>query len=162
MVWLLSQQIVGCVFRSAHMNVLWCVFNLFALVCNTQTLIVLTFSCIFLRNIQPKKLLIDKPAERSLSQLPKGREEEIRKILRSNLQKTRMRVTLLYELHETLLHSYSWFVLAKDVLPCATGRSNHQSLFLLICTDKQSGTSATLDWKAGAASSATASVWSPL
>lgn len=63
----------------------------------TQTVAVLTFSCIFLRNIQPKKPPPPKPVERALPQLPKGREEEIRKILRSNLQRTRQRVTLLYE-----------------------------------------------------------------
>uniref|UniRef100_A0A3Q3EVA6 Sodium/hydrogen exchanger n=1 Tax=Labrus bergylta TaxID=56723 RepID=A0A3Q3EVA6_9LABR len=33
-----------------------------------------------------------KPAERALPQLPKGREEEIRNILRSNLQRTRQRL----------------------------------------------------------------------
>lgn len=46
-----------------------------------------------LRNIQPKKPPPAKTAERALPQLPKGREEEIRKILRSNLQRTRQRVT---------------------------------------------------------------------
>lgn len=51
---------------------------------------------VFLRNIQPKKPPA-KPAERALPQLSRGREEEIRKILRTNLQKTRQRVTLLYE-----------------------------------------------------------------
>lgn len=54
-------------------------------------------SCVFLRNIQPKKPPPAKPAERALPQLSKGREEEIRKILRSNLQRTRQRVMLLYE-----------------------------------------------------------------
>lgn len=54
------------------------------------------FCCVFLRNIQPKKPPSTKPLERALPQLPKGREEEIRKILRSNLQKTRQRVLVYY------------------------------------------------------------------
>lgn len=40
------------------------------------------------RNIHPKSL----PAERILPALSKDKEEEIRKILRNNLQKTRQRV----------------------------------------------------------------------
>ncbi|XP_030637085.1 sodium/hydrogen exchanger 1 [Chanos chanos] len=44
-------------------------------------------STISLQNIQPKK-----PADRALPQLSKGREEEIRKILRNNLQRTRQRL----------------------------------------------------------------------
>ncbi|XP_034553592.1 sodium/hydrogen exchanger 1 isoform X2 [Notolabrus celidotus] len=49
-------------------------------------------STVSMQNIQPKKAPAAKPAERALPQLPKGREEEIRKILRSNLQKTRLRL----------------------------------------------------------------------
>ncbi|KAM6935496.1 Na(+)/H(+) exchanger beta isoform 1-T1 [Lycodopsis pacificus] len=49
-------------------------------------------STVSMQNIQPKKPPPAKPAERALSQLPKGREEEIRKILRSNLQRTRQRL----------------------------------------------------------------------
>ncbi|XP_033496333.1 Na(+)/H(+) exchanger beta isoform X2 [Epinephelus lanceolatus] len=49
-------------------------------------------STVSMQNIQPKKPPPAKPAERALPQLPKGREEEIRKILRSNLQRTRMRL----------------------------------------------------------------------
>ncbi|KAL7394489.1 hypothetical protein ABVT39_026868 [Epinephelus coioides] len=49
-------------------------------------------STVCMQNIQPKKPPPAKPAERALPQLPKGREEEIRKILRSNLQRTRMRL----------------------------------------------------------------------
>ncbi|XP_029306964.1 Na(+)/H(+) exchanger beta isoform X2 [Cottoperca gobio] len=49
-------------------------------------------STVSMQNIQPKKPPTAKPAERVLPQLPKGREEEIRKILRSNLQRTRMRL----------------------------------------------------------------------
>ncbi|KAI3361263.1 hypothetical protein L3Q82_013440 [Scortum barcoo] len=49
-------------------------------------------STISMQNIQPKKPPAPKPAERALPQLPKGREEEIRKILRSNLQRTRQRL----------------------------------------------------------------------
>lgn len=41
------------------------------------------------RNIHPKSL----PAERILPALSKDKEEEIRKILRNNLQKTRQRVS---------------------------------------------------------------------
>ncbi|KAL2084762.1 hypothetical protein ACEWY4_020280 [Coilia grayii] len=44
-------------------------------------------STVSMQNIQPKK-----PPERVLPQLPKGREEEIRKILRTNLQRTRQRL----------------------------------------------------------------------
>ncbi|XP_072249915.1 Na(+)/H(+) exchanger beta isoform X1 [Leuresthes tenuis] len=49
-------------------------------------------STVSMQNIQPKKTPAPKPAERALPQLPKGREEEIRKILRSNLQRTRQRL----------------------------------------------------------------------
>ncbi|XP_028985181.1 sodium/hydrogen exchanger 1 isoform X2 [Betta splendens] len=59
-------------------------------------------STVSMQNIQPKKPL-PKTAERALPQLPKGREEEIRKILRSNLQKTRQR-----------LHSYNRHTLVVD------------------------------------------------
>lgn len=45
------------------------------------------------RNIQPKKPAPAKAEDRVLPKLSKSREEEIRKILRSNLQKTRQRVT---------------------------------------------------------------------
>uniref|UniRef100_A0AAY4AFZ9 Sodium/hydrogen exchanger n=1 Tax=Denticeps clupeoides TaxID=299321 RepID=A0AAY4AFZ9_9TELE len=44
-------------------------------------------STVSMQNIQPKK-----PTERALPQLSKSREEEIRKILRTNLQKTRQRL----------------------------------------------------------------------
>ncbi|XP_065813698.1 Na(+)/H(+) exchanger beta isoform X1 [Labrus bergylta] len=49
-------------------------------------------STVSMQNIQPKKPPPAKPAERALPQLPKGREEEIRNILRSNLQRTRQRL----------------------------------------------------------------------
>ncbi|XP_028280465.1 Na(+)/H(+) exchanger beta [Parambassis ranga] len=49
-------------------------------------------STVSMQNIQPKKPPPAKTAERALPQLPKGREEEIRKILRSNLQRTRQRL----------------------------------------------------------------------
>ncbi|XP_056299531.1 sodium/hydrogen exchanger 1 isoform X2 [Pseudoliparis swirei] len=49
-------------------------------------------STVSMQNIQPKKPPPAKPAERALPQLPKGREQEIRKILRSNLQRTRLRL----------------------------------------------------------------------
>ncbi|KAG2460684.1 SL9A1 protein, partial [Polypterus senegalus] len=45
-------------------------------------------STVSMQNIQPKQ----KVAERALPQLSKGKEEEIRKILRTNLQKTRQRL----------------------------------------------------------------------
>ncbi|XP_072548572.1 sodium/hydrogen exchanger 1 [Salminus brasiliensis] len=45
-------------------------------------------STVSMQNIQPKK----QPTERALPQISKGREEEIRKILRNNLQKTRQRL----------------------------------------------------------------------
>uniref|UniRef100_A0A4W5MEP6 Sodium/hydrogen exchanger n=1 Tax=Hucho hucho TaxID=62062 RepID=A0A4W5MEP6_9TELE len=48
-------------------------------------------SQVSMQNIQPKKLP-PAVAERALPQFTKGREEEIRKILRSNLQKTRQRL----------------------------------------------------------------------
>ncbi|KAK6326145.1 hypothetical protein J4Q44_G00017900 [Coregonus suidteri] len=48
-------------------------------------------SQVSMQNIQPKKLP-PPVAERALPQFTKGREEEIRKILRSNLQKTRQRL----------------------------------------------------------------------
>ncbi|XP_056448237.1 sodium/hydrogen exchanger 1-like [Gadus chalcogrammus] len=46
-------------------------------------------STVSMQNIQPKK---PPPVERALPQIPKGREDEIRKILRGNLQKTRQRL----------------------------------------------------------------------
>ncbi|XP_037640929.1 Na(+)/H(+) exchanger beta isoform X1 [Sebastes umbrosus] len=49
-------------------------------------------STVSMQNIQPKKPPPAKPADRALPNLPKGREEEIRKILRSNLQRTRQRL----------------------------------------------------------------------
>ncbi|XP_039973931.1 sodium/hydrogen exchanger 1 isoform X2 [Xiphias gladius] len=49
-------------------------------------------STVSMQNIQPKKPPPVKSVERVLPQLPKGREEEIRKILRSNLQRTRQRL----------------------------------------------------------------------
>lgn len=45
-------------------------------------------STVSMQNIQPKKL----PQDRALPQLSKSREEEIRKILRTNLQRTRQRL----------------------------------------------------------------------
>lgn len=47
------------------------------------------------RNIHPKSL----PAERILPALSKDKEEEIRKILRNNLQKTRQRVSPAHSLN---------------------------------------------------------------
>ncbi|XP_056141674.1 sodium/hydrogen exchanger 1 [Lampris incognitus] len=49
-------------------------------------------STISMQNIQPKKPPPAVYVERALPQLSKGREEEIRKILRTNLQKTRQRL----------------------------------------------------------------------
>uniref|UniRef100_A0A7N6AYI4 Sodium/hydrogen exchanger n=1 Tax=Anabas testudineus TaxID=64144 RepID=A0A7N6AYI4_ANATE len=60
-------------------------------------------STVSMQNIQPKKPPPTKPVDRALPQLPKGREEEIRKILRTNLQKTRQR-----------LHSYNRHTLVAD------------------------------------------------
>ncbi|XP_017279280.1 sodium/hydrogen exchanger 1 isoform X2 [Kryptolebias marmoratus] len=61
-------------------------------------------STVSMQNIQPKiPPALPKPAERALPQLRKGREEEIRKILRSNLQRTRQR-----------LHSYNRHTLVAD------------------------------------------------
>ncbi|KAJ4930598.1 hypothetical protein JOQ06_024907, partial [Pogonophryne albipinna] len=61
-------------------------------------------STVSMHNIQPKKPPPAKPAEKAPSQLSKGREEEIRKILRSNLQRTRLR-----------LRSYNRHTLIKDM-----------------------------------------------
>ncbi|XP_060937760.1 sodium/hydrogen exchanger 1 isoform X1 [Limanda limanda] len=49
-------------------------------------------STVSMQNIQPKKPPPPKTGDRAMPALPKGREEEIRKILRSNLQKTRQRL----------------------------------------------------------------------
>ncbi|KAK7887064.1 hypothetical protein WMY93_026685 [Mugilogobius chulae] len=57
-------------------------------------------STVSMQNIQPKK---PAPTERMLPQLPKGKEEEIRNILRNNLQRTRQR-----------LHSYNRHTLVAD------------------------------------------------
>ncbi|KAK5615898.1 hypothetical protein CRENBAI_020424 [Crenichthys baileyi] len=61
-------------------------------------------STVSMQNIQPKhQPAPPKPTERVLPQLPKSREEEIRKILRTNLQRTRQR-----------LHSYNRHTLVAD------------------------------------------------
>lgn len=58
----------------------------------------------FSRNIQPKKT-----HDRALPQLSKSREEEIRKILRTNLQRTRQRVSQHFTSHsQTRLLSVSF------------------------------------------------------
>ncbi|XP_076136554.1 Na(+)/H(+) exchanger beta isoform X1 [Alosa pseudoharengus] len=57
-------------------------------------------STVSMQNIQPKKL-----QERALPQIPKGREEEIRKILRTNLQKTRQRLQS-YNRHTLVVDPY--------------------------------------------------------
>lgn len=57
-------------------------------------------STVSMQNIQPKKVPLP---DRILPQLPKGKEEEIRNILRSNLQRTRQR-----------LHSYNRHTLVAD------------------------------------------------
>ncbi|XP_031170368.1 sodium/hydrogen exchanger 1 isoform X2 [Sander lucioperca] len=49
-------------------------------------------STVSMQNIQPKKPPPAKPVEKALPKMTKGREEEIRQILRSNLQKTRQRL----------------------------------------------------------------------
>ncbi|KAM6994926.1 sodium/hydrogen exchanger 1 isoform 2-T2 [Tautogolabrus adspersus] len=62
-------------------------------------------STVSMQNIQPKKPPPAKPAERALPQLPRGREEEIRKILRSNLQRTRQRLRS-YNRHTLVVDPY--------------------------------------------------------
>ncbi|XP_020795955.1 sodium/hydrogen exchanger 1 [Boleophthalmus pectinirostris] len=57
-------------------------------------------STVSMQNIQPRKPV---STDRMLPQLPKGKEEEIRSILRSNLQRTRQR-----------LHSYNRHTLVAD------------------------------------------------
>lgn len=85
---------LSCVYLKVHMTDVRCVY---------VSLDSLNASPVFFyRNIQPKKPPPPKPVERALPQLPKGREEEIRKILRSNLQRTRQRVTeTLFHLHKS-------------------------------------------------------------
>uniref|UniRef100_A0A8C6UMA3 Sodium/hydrogen exchanger n=1 Tax=Neogobius melanostomus TaxID=47308 RepID=A0A8C6UMA3_9GOBI len=58
-------------------------------------------STVSMQNIQPKKPTVE--PERMLPKLPKGKEDEIRNILRTNLQKTRLR-----------LHSYNRHTLVAD------------------------------------------------
>ncbi|XP_022535583.2 sodium/hydrogen exchanger 1 [Astyanax mexicanus] len=58
-------------------------------------------STVSMQNIQPKK----PPPERALPQISKGREEEIRKILRNNLQKTRQRLQS-YNRHTLVVDPY--------------------------------------------------------
>ncbi|KAM9852230.1 sodium/hydrogen exchanger 1 isoform 2-T2 [Aulostomus maculatus] len=74
-------------------------------------------STVSMQNIQPKKPAPAKPVERALPQLPKGREEEIRKILRSNLQRTRQRLRS-YNRHTLVADPYedgfSDFLLKKQ------------------------------------------------
>ncbi|XP_077382338.1 sodium/hydrogen exchanger 1 isoform X2 [Festucalex cinctus] len=74
-------------------------------------------STVSMQNIQPKKPAPAKPEERALPQLSKSREEEIRKILRSNLQKTRQRLRS-YNRHTLLADPYednfSEFLLKKQ------------------------------------------------
>ncbi|XP_026875719.2 sodium/hydrogen exchanger 1 isoform X1 [Electrophorus electricus] len=57
-------------------------------------------STVSMQNIQPKK-----PPERVLPQISKGREEEIRKILRTNLQRTRQRLQS-YNRHTLIADPY--------------------------------------------------------
>lgn len=65
----------------------------------------------FSRNIQPKKT----PHDRALPQLSKSREEEIRKILRTNLQRTRQRVSQHFASHsQTRLLSVSFIQIKLD------------------------------------------------
>ncbi|XP_077431804.1 Na(+)/H(+) exchanger beta isoform X1 [Vanacampus margaritifer] len=74
-------------------------------------------STVSMQNIQPKKPPPAKPEERALPQLSKSREEEIRKILRGNLQKTRLRLRS-YNRHTLLADPYednfSEFLLNKQ------------------------------------------------
>ncbi|XP_059424535.1 sodium/hydrogen exchanger 1-like [Carassius carassius] len=58
-------------------------------------------STVSMQNIQPKK----PPQDRALPQLSKAREEEIRKILRTNLQKTRQRLRS-YNRHTLIADPY--------------------------------------------------------
>ncbi|XP_017551279.2 sodium/hydrogen exchanger 1 [Pygocentrus nattereri] len=58
-------------------------------------------STVSMQNIQPKKT----PSERALPQISKSREEEIRKILRTNLQKTRQRLQS-YNRHTLMADPY--------------------------------------------------------
>ncbi|KAF3692205.1 Sodium/hydrogen exchanger 1 Na(+)/H(+) exchanger 1 [Channa argus] len=62
-------------------------------------------STVSMQNIQPKKPPAAKSADRGSSQLPKGREEEIRKILRTNLQRTRQRLRS-YNRHTLIADPY--------------------------------------------------------
>lgn len=78
--------------------------------CPPSLLMVYVF-LVCLRNIQPKKPPPAKPAERALPQLSTRREEEIRKILRTNLQKTRQRVMLLYDWHGDNTSGLSSYIL---------------------------------------------------
>ncbi|XP_030605493.1 sodium/hydrogen exchanger 1 isoform X2 [Archocentrus centrarchus] len=64
-----------------------------------------TPSTVSMQNIQPRKPAPAKPAERALPQLPKNREEEIRKILRTNLQRTRQRLRS-YNRHTLVVDPY--------------------------------------------------------
>ncbi|KAM7421307.1 hypothetical protein PAMA_015451 [Pampus argenteus] len=62
-------------------------------------------STVSMQNIKPKKPPPVKQEERALPQLPKGREEEIRKILRNNLQRTRQRLRS-YNRHTLVVDMY--------------------------------------------------------
>ncbi|XP_040020125.2 sodium/hydrogen exchanger 1 isoform X1 [Gasterosteus aculeatus] len=74
-------------------------------------------STVSMQNIQPKKPAAAKPVQRALPQLPKGREEEIRTILRSNLQRTRQRLRS-YNRHTLVADPYeegfSDFIIKKQ------------------------------------------------
>uniref|UniRef100_A0A674M9C3 Sodium/hydrogen exchanger n=1 Tax=Takifugu rubripes TaxID=31033 RepID=A0A674M9C3_TAKRU len=70
-----------------------------------------------LPSAMPSTVSMQYPAERALPQLPKGREEEIRKILRTNLQRTRQRLRS-YNRHTLVADPYedgiSDFLLKKQ------------------------------------------------
>ncbi|XP_046899384.1 sodium/hydrogen exchanger 1 isoform X2 [Hypomesus transpacificus] len=89
-----------------------------------------TPAAVCMQNIHPKK----PPAERALPQLSRGREEEIRKILRGNLQKTRLRLRS-YNRH-TLVDPYEdgWgdFLLKKQKMIDLEKRMTEMSNYLTV------------------------------
>ncbi|XP_068616648.1 sodium/hydrogen exchanger 1 [Brachionichthys hirsutus] len=92
-------------------------------------------SAISMQNIQPKKPPPAKPVERALPQLPKGREEEIRNILRSNLQRTRQRLRS-YNRHTLVADPYedgfSEFLLKKQKIIELEKKIKHMKNYLTV------------------------------
>ncbi|XP_077455419.1 sodium/hydrogen exchanger 1 isoform X2 [Stigmatopora argus] len=92
-------------------------------------------STVSMQNIQPKKPQPPKPQERVLPKLTKSREDEIRKILRGNLQKTRQRLRS-YNRHTLLADPYEEnigeFLIKKQKMMALDKKINDMNNYLTV------------------------------